>query len=468
MQINYTPTPTGVRLMRSDAPVRLILGPVGSGKSVVCCMEIFRRCAEMPKCTDGLRRSRWVIVRNTRDQLKKTTLKTWTTWFPDGIAGKWKESELTFYLEVGDIRAEVMFLPLDTPDDQRRLLSLECTGVFINEAREVHPELIIAARSRMPRYPSKAMLPVDPITGKKAEYWSGLIMDTNPPSEDSWLYEQFEVKQPSGWELFKQPSGLSPEAENRENLGATYYEDMSEGATEDFVRVHVHGEYGRSLIGRPVYEKTFSRDFHVAKEPLRHITSMGSYPIVIGMDFGRTPAAVFLQRNAMSQVLVLDSLYEENVGLEKFLREHVKPLLYSRFPGCSVVVVGDPAGWARSQLNEMNVADILKAEGMECRRAPTNVTENRIKAVEHQLAVNISGKPGILIDPRCTHLIKGLYGGYKYKRKNNGSYESAPDKDEHSHDNDALQYGVLGVDSAGVMLNHRYQTPVAVNMGAWT
>jgi hypothetical protein len=467
MKIDYTPTPTGARFMQSDAPVRMMLGPVGSGKSVVCCMEVFRRCAEMPKSSDGFRRSRWVIVRNTADQLKKTTLKTWTTWFPDGIAGYWKESERTYYLEVGDIRAEILFLPLDTPDDQRRLLSLECTGVFINEAREVHPELIIAARSRMPRYPSKAMLPVDPVTGMKPEYWSGLILDTNPPSEDSWLYEQFETKQPAGWEIYKQPSGLSPEAENRENLGKTYYEDMSEGATEDFVRVHVHGEYGRSLIGRPVYEKTFHKEFHVAAEPLRHIDSP-SYPIVIGMDFGRTPAAVFLQKNARGQILCLDSLYVENIGLEKFLRDYVKPLLYERFPGCTTVVIGDPAGWARSQLNEFSVADVFRDEGMTAKRASTNSPEARIKAVEHQLSVNIGGKPGLLIDPRCKHLIKGLYGGYKYKRKQNGSYDALPDKDEHSHDNDAFQYGVLGIDSAGTEMRNKYQAPERVDMGAWT
>jgi len=461
MKINYTPTATGLKFMQSDASVRYIQGPVGSGKSVLCIIEIFRRCAEMPKCEDGMRRSRWVIVRNTADQLKKTTLKSFLAWFPDGIAGRWRESERTFYLEVGDIRAEIIFLPLDTPDDQRRLLSLECTGVFINEAREVHPDLIIAARSRMPRYPSKMQLPPN------TEYWSGLIMDSNPPSEDSWLYEQFETKKPTGWEIYKQPSGLSPEAENRENLGKTYYEDMCDGATEDFIRVHVHGEYGRSLVGRPVYEKSFVREYHVSNEPLQHLT-YGAYPVVIGMDFGRTPAAVFLQRNSRGQTLVLDSLYVENIGLEKFLREHVKPLCYHRFLGCSFVVIGDPAGWARSQLSELNVADILKSEGYTCKRASTNDPAKRIAAVEHQLAQQTGGKPTFLIDPRCKHLIQGLYGGYKYRRKQDGSYDTSPMKDEFSHDNDALQYGVLGIDSAGSMMNVGVREVESVSLNGWT
>lgn len=447
MHVKYTPPPTGVKFMRSDARVRLIMGPVGSGKSTVSIMEIFRRCAEMPKCTDGYRRSRWVVVRNTRDQLKKTTLKTWAQWFPSGLAGTWKESDMTFFLNVGDIRAEIMFLPLDTPDDQRRLLSLEITGAFINEAREVHPEIITAVRTRIPRYPSKAMLPPG------TDYWYGLIMDTNPPSRDSWLYEQFEVVKPEGWEIFRQPGGLEPGAENRENLGATYYEDMMSGATDDFINVHVHGQYGKSLIGRAVYEKTFKRTFHVAETSLDPIHA-NAYPLVIGMDFGRTPAAVIGQRDHRSRVLVLDSLYVENTGLENFIKLHLKPLLRSKFPHSRYIVCGDPAGWAKSQVNEKSCFDVLKEAGLEAVPAPTNDVDKRIEAVERLLSYQTDGAAMMLFShestsPGMKHLITGLDGGYKYKRKQDGSYEVQPMKDHFSHDNDGLQYLALGIDLAG-------------------
>jgi hypothetical protein len=428
-----------------------------SGKSVLCCVEVFRRCAEIPHCTDGFRRSRWVIVRNTRDQLKKTTLKTWLAWFPDGIAGRWKESEMTFYLEVGDIRAEIMFLPLDTPDDQRRLLSLELTGVFINEAREVHPELIIASRSRMPRYPPKKMLPqalIDATPPGESPYWYGMIMDTNPPSEDSWLYEQFEEVKPEGWEIYKQPSGLAQDAENKDNLGPTYYEDMMSGATEDFIRVHVHGRYGRSLIGRPVFEKSYDSEFHVADEELKAINSH-EYPVLIGLDFGRTPAAVIGQRDWRARVNVLESIYVENIGLESFLTKHLKPLLTQKFPHNRFIIIGDPAGWAKSQLNEENAFDILKKCGFHTAvRAPTNDIEPRIAAVEHLLAQHVEGKPMLVFSPAATspgmkHLLMSLNGGYKYKRKQDGSYESSPAKDKFSHCADALQYLCLGANMAG-------------------
>ena len=56
--VKYRPPPTGARFMRSDAKVRMMMGPVGSGKSTVSIVEIFRRCAQVPKCKDGFRRSR--------------------------------------------------------------------------------------------------------------------------------------------------------------------------------------------------------------------------------------------------------------------------------------------------------------------------------------------------------------------------------------------------------------------------
>jgi hypothetical protein len=407
----------------------------------------------MPVAKDGYRRSRWVISRNTNAQLKTTTLASWKQWFPPGVAGTWRESDKTFLLTVGDVRAEILFLPLDTPDDAQRLLSLELTGVFFNEAREIAPELITAAFSRLGRYPSKAMLPKD------TDYWYGLIMDTNPPSRDSWLYETFEEEKPDGWEIFSQPGGLEPNAENTENLPATYYDDMMNGATEDWINVHVHGKYGRSLVGRPVYENTFKREFHVATSTLTPINTPDA-TILIGMDFGRTPAAVIGQRHYTGRLNVLDSLYIENVGLERFLNQHLKPLLTQKFPHNKYLVIGDPAGWARSQLSEENAFDVLKKAGFSAVRAPTNDVEPRLRSVEALLAQQVDGKAMLMFSHETTsagmkHLIAGLDGGYMYKRKQNGSHETSPEKNHFSHDADALQYLCLGANLSGGLEQRR-------------
>ena len=62
--------------MKDNTFFRGIRGPVGSGKSVSCCVEIFRRALAQEPNKNGLRRSRWAIIRNTNPQLKTTTIKT--------------------------------------------------------------------------------------------------------------------------------------------------------------------------------------------------------------------------------------------------------------------------------------------------------------------------------------------------------------------------------------------------------
>ena len=79
--ISYKPAGEVSRaFMKSDAFVRGIRGPFGSGKSTACVMEILRRAKMQRIGTDGKRRSRWAVIRNTYPELKTTTIKTWHQW----------------------------------------------------------------------------------------------------------------------------------------------------------------------------------------------------------------------------------------------------------------------------------------------------------------------------------------------------------------------------------------------------
>ena len=87
--IRYRPPgPISKAFMLSDAFVRGIRGPFGSGKSTACVFEIMRRAREQPAGFDGVRRSRWAILRNTYPELRTTTIKTWHQWFPESL-GDW-------------------------------------------------------------------------------------------------------------------------------------------------------------------------------------------------------------------------------------------------------------------------------------------------------------------------------------------------------------------------------------------
>lgn len=458
MSVNYTPPPTIARFMRSDARVRLLLGPVGSAKSTGCVMELVRRAKLQEPGPDGLRRSRWIIVRNTAQQLRDTTLKTVMDWLPPGQAGDWKAQDMTYTIRMGDVVSEWMFRPLDSPDDVRRLLSLEPTGAWVNEFREIPEEIITGLRSRLGRYPSSK---------DGGPTWYGLIADSNMPDEDTYWHRVSALEIPEGWEVFRQPGGMDPNAENTENLPPTYYEDMMVGASQDWIDVHVHAKYGRSLSGRPVYERSFTPEFHIAKAPLQPLRSA---QVVIGMDFGRTPAAVFKQMDPRGRVLTLDEVHAENMGLERFLAEKVRPVIAERYPENRILICGDPAGWDKGQLNEETVADVFKRAGFRAVPAATNDPARRIQAVERWMAMQIDGQAMYLVCPTLKWLISGFKNGYRYKRKTDGTYEDKPNKNEYSHAQDANQYADLAIGGQymGAYLQEGRRREVQlVSLGAW-
>jgi hypothetical protein len=76
--ISYKPFRTTAQFHASNDYIRGIMGPYGSGKSLACCMEIFSRAIDQKKSPDGIRRTRWAIVRNSYGELRSTIQKTWT------------------------------------------------------------------------------------------------------------------------------------------------------------------------------------------------------------------------------------------------------------------------------------------------------------------------------------------------------------------------------------------------------
>jgi len=474
---SFKPSATQKSFMLDSQYVRVLAGPVGGGKSVTCVHELVRlACGQAPN-KSNVRKTRAVIVRNTADQLALTTRKTVFDWLPPGEAGVWKAVEKTFILKAAlpdgtVVESEWLFIALDTPDDVRKALSLETTFLWGNEARELHQDVVDGLLGRLNRYPS--MKDGGPTR-------SCALFDTNMPDEDTWWHDKME-NSPSNWSTFKQPAAIikpalylerfgeepesvlldkdgnewcvNPQCDNYANLPQQYYPNLIPGKTDDWLRVYLRSEYGRSLSGTPVYEKTFVPDFHVAESPLTPIRG-DNYPVIIGIDFGRTPAAVFKQRDPRGRVVTLGELTSDNMGIETFINVKLNPYLANHFSGCTFVCAPDPAGFAKQQLNELSLVDVLKRSGFKCVRPPTNNPELRIQAVERLLNQQIEGKAMYLVDPSCAQLIKGFRYGYRYKIKKNGEMEDRPDKNEFSHVHDANQYAdaVMDMNVRGVQIN---------------
>lgn len=439
LDLIYNAPPTLRRFMDSNKQIRIVRGPVGSGKSSAMVWELFKRAAQQTPGKDGIRRTRAAIVRNTLPQLRETCLKTIREML--GPLVDYRVSDRAIWVRVGDIETEWLLMPLDTPEDVKRLLSLDLTFAWISELRELPLQTLLDVFGRCGRFPSK--------NSGGGPSWYGLIGETNSFDDDSEWNTVLEEKEfrgkplPDSWDYFIQPGARDANAENRENLVDGYYEGLIESNTDAWVEQYVDNKIAPSLSGEAVFANSFKESFHVAQNILQPVPSTLA---VAGMDFGRHPAALITQIDPKGRLLVLDELYEDNMGVEKFVQEHVRPLFaqarYSRIP---VGVCGDPSGIARGQIGEESVFGMLKRLGLSSQPAQTNNIDPRLRAVEKWFLQQRDGGGAILISPSCVRLISALRSKYRYAKKKDGELHPQPEKKHPWSDLcDALQYACLG------------------------
>jgi len=297
-------------------------------------------------------------------------------------------------------------------------------------------------------------------------------MDTNPPNDRHWWYQLAEVEKPDGYKFWKQPPALLksydkdknviytpndgtkkgvPKAENidNHNSGFDYYMRMLPGKDEEFIKVFVMGEYGSVFGGKPVYPE-YADSVHFSKEELVPYKGL---PLVLAWDFGLTPACVIMQLTPRGQLRVLDELISEDMGIERFARDIVKPFLATeKYSGIGFQSVGDPAGSQRAQTNEVTCMQMLEMQGFRTERAPTNDFIPRREAVAWFLTKMVDGEPGFILSNTCEVIRRGFMGGYQYRRMNvsggGDKFAETPDKNEFSHPHDCIQYGASYVRSA--------------------
>lgn len=445
MDTTYAPPLSLEGFLTSESFVSLVTGPVGSGKSSASMVKIAYHAQRMRAGKDGIRRSRAVIVRNTREMLRDSTWPTFNTWFPDGVAGALMKTDFKFYLEFGDVSCEVLFRGLDDSNDVRRLLSLEVSFGIMDEFREIHPDIFNALQGRVGRYPAKKD--------------GGCVTDDGTPNSHIWgasnapdadtFWSEYLDNPPSVASVFMQPSALSPEADWTENLIDGYYENIAEGKSQDWVDVYIHNLFGRSLSGQPVF-RCFDKELHVSKESLRP-NRASSNPILVGFDCtGLNPACAIGQLGFSSRLMIFDTLHSSEMGPLRFLKEKLKPLLANKFAGMPVLIIIDPAGMNRES-DERSVYDMLKAEGLTVKPAKTNNISPRISAVEQFMTRLVDGKPAFVVDPGCTDLIVALRSKYRYKINTKGEKDDKPEKSHPWADIvDGLQYLCLHADGGAM------------------
>lgn len=465
--VSYFAPPTISKFMNDNSKVRLIIGPYGSGKTTGCIMELMcRAMAEHPDAS-GIRKTRFAIVRNTSQQLRQTILEDIRKWFMPGMNYKVTDSTVQFkftHPQLGKIESDWLLIPLDRPEDQQRLLSLNLTGGWVSEFREIPISIVEALLGRCGRFHPLGVL---------ENAWHGIIGESNPPDEDSEWYKKLELTLPSNWKLFKQPGGLDINAENKEpgRLPAGYYEDLVASNTPDWVDVHVHAKYGKSLSGQAVFRASFRSGFHVTYNAIKPIPGI---PLMIGQDFGRTPAALVGQVDNRGRLVIFHETTSTDMGIEQFLVSTLRPTLFNFYSGLPLFMVADPSGRDKGQISEESPFDALRRLGFQVYAAPSNDIEPRLRAVEQLFLRQVDGGPAIIINgAHCPQLIEALKFNYRYKRKQAGELEDKPEKTHPWSDlADCLQYMALSTNAnyTGRVINDgrprkRSQVP---SVASWT
>ena len=445
---------------QSGTFVRVLIGPLGSGKTQACISEMLRQIDTQVPDSQHVRRSRWAAVRNTYPDLVNTTIKdfkeivepmgigTFVNTSPTRWNCKYKRPDGT------TVEAEVLFLAFDIPQDEKKARGLQLSGVWLNEMKELNRNNVDMLMGRVGRYPSRA---------KVRNAKSCIIGDTNAPDRDHWLAKLCKEDKPEGWWFGIQPPGVvrhggdwvtNPQAENVNNLPPNYYQRLIAGRKDSWVRKNLANEFVYHTDGRPVHPD-FNEAIHVSQYDLLPTNGI---MIHVGIDFGRTPAAAIMQRQLNGQWYVLDELTTDNSSALAFGKA-LRTFLNARYAGFTIEATGDPAGDDMAQTRDETPIEMINLAGVDCYPANTNDFETRITTLDKQLTAIIQGQPQFLVSPRCRTLIKGLSGGYQYRRlqkAGDDSFHNKPDKGPTSHICEAVHYGLMGAGEGEALFTHNW------------
>ena len=492
---NYIPSKTGLAFHESDAFVKLVFGPYGSGKTCMIMNDAKYYCLSQAPASDGVRYVRIGVVRGTYPELVSTTRGSILEVFPKQFGtirqgGSPLRGVYRFpvgdgpyeYLTNGEpwkpgygtiCNVEFVLQALQSADDAEKIKSANWTFAIINEATSVDYEILTAVMGRVGRYPTEDLGGCS---------YAGVLIDTNQPPQGHWLLNMAAHPE-ANWQIFHQPPAcfkhkdsvtgnityeVNPNAENLRNLGAKRKpDDFAEWPkAEQDKFLHDKGmEYYQNQIsawelemrhdkidslfcmldvpmkdGKPVFP-TFNLQTHVADKKIEPIDYKA---VICGYDTsGIHPAIVFMQEQHGKWV-VLDELYGEGLGMQSFLDEALKPLVAERYVTNDIIVSCDPAN-AKDSYTGLSPSAHLEERGFKVWLSRSNDPKLRLNAVDKMLNMN---NGGLLISPHCRLLIGAMQGGYRFKKLRlvgsvEDAYDPKPEKNTYSHIADALQYASL-------------------------
>ena len=475
-----SPGPIADAFGRSRAFIKIIIGPVGSGKTMAA-LQCGLRVAAMQKPTVGpggvlIRKARIGVLRESYPSLKSTTLKSWFNIVPEG-EGKFnwsapfthrfqkitKRAADGSVLEIVDIEYEFRAIGDQTVEEACR--GWEINAVIVDEADLQPADLVPYLTGRVGRFSD-----LDPASVVDPQ----IILSMNMPDVENHAYELAFDRAMDGMsaddmdlleaalngrpliETFVQPGGMEPDAENLHNLpnGRGYYmlQIAANKHKPGYVDRMVHNKPVALMHGMPVNGE-FAHSRHV-----QSTVWMPRRKLIVGLDQGLFAAAAILQRNEYNQIRT----HAEVVNLDRQKKgallkmgpsafgQKVRAVLLERFPGITredVRLVADPAAFAADD-REDNEHDWIIACGAAIGMGRIHRAKSNRQALRHEAIWKAQAeRDGYQIDPSARHLIKAHSGGYRWQKAQLSTGETRGQMEVadtiFTHVADAEQYAAL-------------------------
>lgn len=458
----------------SQAPVSVIIGPTGGGKTTESARRILRAAQwQHPSPRDGLRKCRIGVIAPTYRRLWDQVIPSYRkeinpAWGLEpgktGFTGaKGDPADHHFLAKCPDgrlARIEVLFRAVGDMDLEEFFRGFEVTGWWLPEMdTHASADILSLASNRVGRYPEPDDRPENP----SFDAWKGVWGDANAPEIDDWFWSRFWLPggRKAGDRVFIQPGGFDPNHENRDNLrkiSRDYYGDMAKNLDTWAIRRLIENRPGYSRHGQPVHEH-FDVARMVTEQP---IDPSPDALLVIAADCGNTlvPAASFRQRLFQQTRVMAEVVPEGQLDIVEF-GQRVRQMRETRFAHVKdAVLVVDPSARAASPLNrQTSFAQVLQAEtGIEVMLAPSNDPLARRSALDQDHKRHgPPGQPGYVVDGiNCPGLVKALAGAYAFEKRAGKTSPTPAKTHPHCDIAEAEQYGALYMNGLGAALAGAY------------
>lgn len=508
------------RLIASNAFIVGGMGPVGSGKTIGFSIKIQHHATKQRGVLNSqgqlIRKSRYVLVRDTYPNLDRNTIPSWNKVVPKS-AGRFVASSPRVHqfgmvlqrdghlldrdakaIDIAQVEVEFRAIGDQTVEDALR--GLEATAALVNEADRTHPDILTFLAGRVGRYSD-----LDPSLVVDPQIW----LDLNGADDENWTHKVLVDKQldddvmrvirevSGGRELieyFEQPPAIlegpdipggwmvNPKAENLPNLPQGYYERQYAFAkmrgNQTYIDRMLRSKFTPPRSGRSVFPE-YIEDHHSGE-----FEAIPGFPLLVFADQGLL-GAVLITQLVKGQLRVLeeisavfetedDEIEVVQMGGETLGRQ-ARELLATKYPGFVIGdAVCDPAGTAgEGAINFKSWRqDFQKGLGHKVRKArvPQNALTPRLKAVRDRLNRLIGSDRALLVHKRCKMTRRAFRTKYYYQRIGKGSgdgfYSDVPKKVQGYSDlMDALQYGCFEIEK-GLNLSPAAESLLGHNGGA--